>query len=1193
MNAFDTPGQEGDDRVFPIRPPEDGAWAERHVEELAAALPAADVADVMRRLRALDVQEDLDEVAPAGAGAGADWQRELGALLEWTGRDEEWLRRALTASGQVDEPVHRLLSGDVTVRVGLAERVVTLLGGKWEDDGYRALFEAARAESTGEPGPARTRQLSGLTGADPVTVAAEIVPPVEELPVLHGRGELVDELLAQAWPLGGPALVLVGEAGLGKTTTARAVAARLGGSNRAICVTAHDLDDVCDGLRRVARLLGAPTRRLDLALRPVDPAVRAEALWTLLDDADDPWVVLLDDAGPDAVGHPAWARRSPAGTVLVTSRHGDAESWGEHVVVHRVRGLDPRSGARIVLDRLPTPARSGWAEPAQRLSSLLGGLPLALRGAGEAAASGGTARLEEMLADLDLGALPGGDAVAATFEVCLDAVPGGIRDRAEGLLGVLARFHPDEPLPAAVVPGDPEALDALVRVGLLDRRQAADGTTVVQLHHGFAELARRNAPSRSHAHAVVALTVAAEALDPGLPGDWPAAMRLHPHTEELLDTLPPDASDSAHAAVLTLVDRVAGRLIRADGSPLALALLDQALALSETLGDDHPARLDARQTRAWSVAAVEDDLARAEVLIRRVVAAKVRVHGRGHASTLSARDLLGWVLAEQRELDAAARRLIGVLVERTELLGPLHRDTLATRHRLAWVTGMAGNPVEAEEELRALVRLREELHGTRAHLDVHNSCYRLGCLLAQDAFGPAGLEEAHALFASLRNELEETLGATHSMTLMVRVREAWVAMRQLRFDEAVDAYSDLLTDQEKVLGVDHPRTLRTRHTLARLTLALGDARKAEEDLRGVVRTRRTALGPDHPHTMDSRHYRAWALLRDGRVRAADRELRALLADRRRVMGEDDRATISTRYLLARVVTQRGHLTDARQRFAELEPHATALFGRQDRLVLEIRHGAAVVEALRGRLGFAEAALRDVHTVRDRVFGHDDPDTLATREQLVWLAGTAGRVDEALADCDAVLADTVRVLGERHPRALALVHKRIWLLGLAGRRGEAFAERHRFAELLRDTGVGAGTDRARCATVTAWLLRLDGKLDEAERESQAAVELQTSIIGPHEVDTMRSLDALGLVYLQQQRLRAAETVFRDVLDRRVRELGADHLDTLVAREHLARVLVRRGERESAAAELARVRAGVRGVDPEHPLVRRLPQVGWGR
>ncbi|MCE0763133.1 tetratricopeptide repeat protein [Pseudonocardia kujensis] len=1188
MSAFDTPGQEGDDRRSRSRPP-DLAWAERPVEELAGAVPAADVADVMRRFRALDALDDLGGSTPGGT-ARADWRRELGALLTWAGRDEEWLRGELTAGGRVDEPVHRLLNGDVTVRVGLAERVVTLLGGRWDDEGYRALFEAARAEGTGESGQARFRQLSGLTGADPVDVAAEIVPPVGELPVLHGRDAMVADLVARARPLGGPALVLVGEAGLGKTSTARVVAAHLDGAGRAICVTAHDLDDVCDGLRRVARLLGAPTRLLDLALRPDDPAERADALWALLDDADDPWVVLLDDAGPAAVGHPAWARRSPAGTVLVTTRHGDAESWGHDAAVHRVQGLDAESGARIVLDRLPAPARTGWVEPARRLSALLGGLPLALRGAGEAAAAGGTGRLEEMLVGLDPVPLPSA-AVAATYAVCLDAVPHDVRDRARELLAVVACLHPDEALPSVALPEDPEALDAIIAVGLLDWRRLGDGTEVVQLHHGFAELARRQASAYAHARAVAVLTAAAEALDPALPGDWPAVRRLHPHAEELLDTLPAEASDAERAAVLVLADRVAGRLVRADGSPLAVALLEQALALTELLGDDHPARLDARQTRAWSVAAVEDDLERAEVLIRRVVADKVRVHGRHHASTLSARDLLGWVLAEQRELDAAARRLLGVLVERTELLGPLHRDTLATRHRLAWVTGMAGNPAEAEEELRAIVRLREELHGTRAHLDVYNSRYRLGCLLAQDAFGREGLEEARAIFGELRRELEDTLDATHSMTLMVRVRQAWVAMRRLRFDDALDAYSDLLADQEKVLGVDHPRTLRTRHTLARLTLQLGGARKAEDDLRAVVRARREVLGPDHHHTMDSRSYRAWALLRCGRVRAAERELQALLADRRRVLGDDHFATLTTRYHLARVVTRRGRLDDARTRFAALAPHAAHVLGGQDRLVLEVRHGAAVVDALRGRLAAAEAELEEIRAVRAQVYGGFDPDTLATREQLTWVAGTSGRMRVALADSRQVLRDTVRTLGERHPHALTALYRRIWLLGLAGRRTEAFALLSRYGSLLEE--VGAATDELRCASLTAWLLRLDGRLAEAEQASLAAVELHTEVVGPHEVDTMRSLDALGLVHLAQHRFSAAETIFLDVLDRRVRELGEEHLDTLVARVHLAGVLMRRGSRSEAVHELARVREGLQGVDPEHPLVRRLPEVGWGR
>ncbi|WP_344742265.1 tetratricopeptide repeat protein [Pseudonocardia halophobica] len=325
------------------------------------------------------------------------------------------------------------------------------------------------------------------------------------------------------------------------------------------------------------------------------------------------------------------------------------------------------------------------------------------------------------------------------------------------------------------------------------------------------------------------------------------------------------------------------------------------------------------------------------------------------------------------------------------------------------------------------------------------------------------------------------------------------------------------------------------------------------------------------------------------MQAADRELQALLADRRRVLGDDHLATLTTRYYLARVVTRRGRLADARARFSRLAPHAAMLLGDEDRLVLEIRHGAAVVEALSGRLAAAEAALEEIHAVRNRVYGPGDPDTLATREQLVWVVGTAGRVSTALAESSRVLQDTVRVLGEHHPHSLAALYRRIWVLGLAGRRAEAFDLLPRFEALTREVGA----DELRCASLTAWLLRLDGRLDSAARASAAAVDLHTEVLGPHEVETMRSLDALGLVHLLQGRLPAAETIFRDVLDRRIRELGEEHLDTLVARMHLAGVLMRRGHFSAAARELALMRDGVRGVDPEHPLVRRLPDVGWGR
>ncbi|MFC5947934.1 tetratricopeptide repeat protein [Pseudonocardia lutea] len=107
------------------------------------------------------------------------------------------------------------------------------------------------------------------------------------------------------------------------------------------------------------------------------------------------------------------------------------------------------------------------------------------------------------------------------------------------------------------------------------------------------------------------------------------------------------------------------------------------------------------------------------------------------------------------------------------------------------------------------------------------------------------------------------------------------------------------------------------------------------------------------------------------------------------------------------------------------------------------------------------------------------------------------------------------------------------------------------------------------------MRLGGRLDSAARASAAALDLHTEVLGPHEVETMRSLDALGLVYPFQGRLPAAETISRDVLERRIRELGEEHLDTLVARMHLVGVLMPRGLPSAAAHQLALVRDGCGG------------------
>lgn len=950
----------------------------------------------------------------------------------------------------------------------------------------------------------------------------------------------------------------IGDSGHGKTTVARALTDRLrGGGVRILWAAARDHDELAEGLRRAATALGASVRSLGTALR-ADPIERVDRLWKLLDDAPGPWVLVLDDAGDDAVGAHGWCRRSPAGTVVVTSRFGPAERWGADVVVDPVEPLGADDGARVVLDRLfgvGTHVDDIHLGHARVLSEQLGGVPIALISAAGAASRGGKGRLERLVAAIE--PLTTHDdtrpPVAAAFGTCVDAIAPAKRDHALAMLRRAASFAVDEPLPVPLLDGfPPDVLAELIAVGLVREVRAVAGRRCVRLHPAVAELARQD--EHDLTAALAALGATADSLDAGLPSDWPLLRALQPHVEAMLDAVEPrnaavPPSTTWLAEALHAADVVATGLMRADSYPSATALLDRALDVTASLGGDHPTQLEAQQTRAWMAATADGDLVTAEEQLRQIVAAKIRVLGRHHADTMSARDCLAWLLAEQRDLVPAVRRFTGVLVDRTERLGPRHRDTLATRHRLAWALALAGRVDDATDELRRVVSLRAEVLGTTEHLEVHISRYRLAWLLARTD----RCDEALAIFDDLGAMLGRTIGTTHPMSLMVRSRMAWVATRQVRFEAARTIYDEVLLDQEKVLGADHPRTLRTRYLLGKLHLKEGRTGTAVTALRDVALARRVVLGPDHPYTLDSRSFQAWAAFKDGRIATAAREFEAVLADRRRVLGESDPATLMTQYLLARVVTRQGRLDEARDNLRDLVAIGRVVHGRRSRPMLEVRHSLAYVEGLRGRLAECERSLRIVLADREDVLGPHHRDTMATLDYLSWAVGVAGRHAEARVLCGRALTRRRDVLGADHPHTLTSLYRHAWLLGVSGDHELALTRMSELDGRLDALGrPQSHPDRMRCRLATVWLLRLTGRLGEAEILAKEVVDEQTRIHGPFDVEVMRCLDALGLVLLRRGHRHGAQAVFTDVLTRRKRALGPTHPDTVTARRHLEMV-----------------------------------------
>jgi tetratricopeptide (TPR) repeat protein len=1141
--------------------------ADSGIDPVAVDAPAAadrDVAIVMDRLAAHDrmarsqagdddVPTPRSDPVEATTGSVRDWSQEIMRLFK-TGIGPAKAQERLAERG-INRPIQSVLG--VPDDAWFVETAVIELGGQWSD-GFHALYEAARRELNPN-GPIARRRVSGLNGAEPVdvrTVGAMLRVPYYDMPRLLSRHDLIGSVSAG---LGEPkrlARVLVGEGGYGKTTVALAVAQRADDQLiKTLWVPAPDLDALIDGLQQAAILLHATAVQVAAALA-APPPERAVLLWELLDNSKQRWLVVLDDAGPDAVGNAAWLHRSETGTVLVTSRYGSAEEWGPQAEVTAVGTLDDRDGAQLLIDRLGGNGSGEQQDQAQALSRMLAGMPLALTSIGTLMThQGGT------LSDLVQTVAPteGAPAVETLVRVCLTAVGSRHQRSARALLRLLACFAPDEPLPARVLAevthrawGRVDGLVELRRVGLLEELSLGrHAKPCLRIHPAVAEHSRRDPAYQGAAaaafdlQAIELLNAELRRLDPGLPRNWFWIRRLEPHVAEVVAS-PALTTHEERAAALRLATDTAMALQPAGGHLAAKTLLDRAISALGPLPADDPALLDARAARAclarWDPPA---DLAQVEEELAGILADKERALGVEHLSTLETADELAIVQAERGLLVPALKGFDRVLEARTRLLGATHPDSLMTRHRRAWVHCHAGKERAAISALTEVLDARTTQLGSD-HLDTYSTRYRLAWALNR-----AGKHEvAEREFRELHQALAVTVGPRHPQSLLARGRHASALAGLNRDAEALAIYEELLGIQIEVLGDDHHRTLVTRHAMAVIHLTRGRVFDAVEQFTAVAERRADLLGVDHPLTLESRASRAWALLETGRAATAEREYRALLADRKRALGPRHPSTLLSRHLMCRAMIRRGRLADAERELTSLVNEDMSVLDPDHRNVLHARHSLAHTIGMRGRYGAAEEMLRAVLADRVRVLGERHMETLVTRDVLSWLFGVSGRPVDGLEVGAEVLADRRRQLGDPHPHTLTSRYRQAWLAGLAGQTAEAGLELARLLPDLLDVLGPAHPDTLRCRATMVGVERLRGDLDEAEVHARALIEDQRVAQGASAVDTLRAREELGRVLLSRGRSHEARSVLRELTEMRERVLGDDHPDTRRGRRYLA-------------------------------------------
>lgn len=712
-----------------------------------------------------------------------------------------------------------------------------------------------------------------------------VLAPTGQLPMeVRGRDQLLGELQRALRKPSGNSIILVGMGGAGKSTVAvsfaeRVLRARIPWRRTLVWwVAAGDQASLAGALVTVARQLGAAGEDIDaIGAGTVDAPDRLWALlegvrhhkWVLIfDNADDPSVLARPTRAPvggDVSGNvgsvadgTGWVRPARRGLVLVTSRNSNPATWGRNSRILPVDQLEEDDAARVLLDWAP---RAGDNVEARQLACRLGCLPLALWLAGSYLGSDVALRrsFRDYRLELDdrsarprlLTSAPGIDSeirmravVMNTWEMSLDALTQSGVTEARPLLRLLSCYASSTPIPLELI--SPQLLAGLFVQGDGAGKALTNWDAEHRLERGLHQLKALSLISVRHA------------------GPFDGADRnrcavvVHPviadtNRAHLLDKTAEDAdAGMVHETAIALMVHAIGRLDfeRTADWPYFLVLGPHLHALFDTVAP-YVDRDNLHDLLTVTIVAARayngcGALPAAERLLGEVLNVS-DLRGEDNPFSLSARQELAWTIAIQGQLEEAEMMYRGVLEIRRQILGDEHPDTLKARHELSWLAASQGRWAEAEAAYRDILDARRRVLGTK-HPDTLTTYHELAWAIANQDRG----EEAQLILLEVADVRRHVLGEEHPSTLMTHHELAWVAANQERWAEAEAAYRDVLDARRRVLGEEHHHTLTTRHELA-WTMAVQRKRVAAiREYQEVLDVRRRVLGDAHPDTIASR-----------------------------------------------------------------------------------------------------------------------------------------------------------------------------------------------------------------------------------------------------------------------------------------------------------------------------------------------------
>jgi tetratricopeptide (TPR) repeat protein len=283
------------------------------------------------------------------------------------------------------------------------------------------------------------------------------------------------------------------------------------------------------------------------------------------------------------------------------------------------------------------------------------------------------------------------------------------------------------------------------------------------------------------------------------------------------------------------------------------------------------------------------------------------------------------------------------------LLGDEHPDTLTSKNNYGFSLNIQGKYNEAEPMYRQTLALMEKILG-KEHPSTLSSMNNLAYLFKSQG----KYSEAEPMYRQTLALTEKVLGKEHPDTLINLNNLAGLLESQGKYNEAEPMYRQVLALREEIIGKEHPDTLISMNDLAYLLESQGKYSEAEPMYRQTLALTEKGFGKEHPNTLTSMNNLAVLLEEQGIYGEAEPMYRQALAGREKVLGQQHPNTLHSLYNLADFLEQQNNLEEAEALFRRELHGCEVLYGpSHSQTIGSLKHLAALLEKM-GKDGEAEA-----------------------------------------------------------------------------------------------------------------------------------------------------------------------------------------------------------------------------------------------